>query len=312
MKKIFLLGTLLLFIFKISAQNDHPIIGVWQLKTVEVDGKTQPANGAVFIFDKGGVMKAARSLSGGSIPVGKWKCDKNRKMLIMESTMDKDFNGEAKVLNLKDGKLSYQKDGAVLNFTKAEMAKPDNTPIPLLKFTVDDFITEDGDDKYLEDGAKLPWTIDQIYEGLKNVKEMVYHVDHFVPGKGKTDSWDNSFKVKFHSDNELGVREYSYFQKDYIDMDDGIFPLNEDTRGQMVFFPQAEPEYFRYVGEEQVKTPLGNFKCVVFEGVGDFDLKLKYWMIINQPGVFAKIIKSKEDGFSMDYTNVYTLKEIKK
>jgi len=35
-------------------------------------------------------------------------------------------------------------------------------------------------------------------------------------------------------------------------------------------------------------------------------------MIIDQPGVFAKIIKSKEDGFSMDYTNVYTLKEIKK
>jgi hypothetical protein len=192
------------------------------------------------------------------------------------------------------------------------MAKPDNTPIPLLKFTMDDFITEDGDDKYMEDGAKLPWTIDQIYEGLKNVKEMVYHVDHFVPGKGKTDSWDNSFKVKYHSDNELGVREYSYFQKDYIDMDDGIFPLNDETKGQMVFFPQAEPEYFRFVGEEQVKTPLGNFKCVVFEGVGDFDLKLKYWMIIDQPGVFAKIIKSKEDGFSMDYTNVYTLKEIKK
>ncbi len=311
MKKTILLFALLLFISKINAQEDHPIIGVWQIENVQVDGQTKAGNGAVFIFEKGGVMKAARSLSGGSIPVGKWKCDKDRKMLIMKSTMDKDFNGEAKVLSLKDGKLSYQKDGAILNFKKAEMAKPDNTPIPALKFTTNDFITKDGDDKYLDDGAKLPWTIEQIYENMKNIKEMVYHVDHFVPGNGKTDSWTNSYKVKFHSDKELGIREYSYSQKDYIDMDDSIFPLNEDTAGQMIFFPQAEPEYFRYVGTEKVKTPAGTFDCTVMEGVGEFDLKLKYWMINDKPGVYAKIIKSKEDGFSMDYTNVYTLTEIK-
>ena len=232
-------------------------------------------------------------------------------MLVMESSMDKDFNGEAKVLKLKDGKLSYNKDGVILNFNKAEMAKPDNTPIPVLKFTTNDFITRDGGDKYLDDGEKLPWTIEQIYKNLKNVKEMLYHVDHFEPGHGKTDSWTNSFKVKFHSDNELGVREYSTTRNDYIDMDDGIFPLNEDTAGQMIFFPQAEPEYFRYAGTEKVETPAGTFDCTVMEGVGDFDLKLKYWMINDKPGVYAKIIKSKEDGSPMDYTNVYMLTEIK-
>ena len=311
MKKIILI-TLIVFAANIYAQTDHPITGVWELQTVTVDGKTQAANGAIFIFDKGGVMKAARSLDGGSIPVGKWKCDKDRKMLIMESTRDKDFNGEAKVLNLKDGKLSYQKDGAILNFKKAEMAKPDNTPIPSLNFTYRDFLDEDGGDKYLEDGAKLPWTIDQIYVGLNKVKEMVYHVDHYVPKRGKTDSWTNSYKVKYHSDNELGIREYSYFQKDYVDMDDSIFPLDDETTGQMVFFPQEEPEYFRVVGTDDIKIDLGTFKCTVIEGVGDFDLKLKYWMINDKPGVFAKIIKSKDEDNPFDYTNVYTLKEIKK
>jgi len=310
MRKIILV-TLIVFATNIYAQTDHPIIGTWELQTVIVDGKTQAANGAIFIFDKGGIMKAARSLDGGSIPVGKWKCDKSRKMLIMESTMDKDFNGEAKVLNLKDGKLSYKKDGATLNFKKAEMAKPDNTPIPKLGFTTDDFLDSDGGDKYLEDGAKLPWTIDQIYASLKKVKEMVYHVDHFVPNKGKTDSWTNSYKVKYHSDKEMGIREYSYFQKDYVDMDDCIFPLDDDTTGQMVFFPQEELEYFRFVGTEDIKTDLETFKCTVVEGVGDFDLKLKYWMINDEPGVFAKIIKSKEEDNPFDYTNVYTLKEIK-
>ena len=140
---------------------------------------------------------------------------------------------------------------------------------------------------------------------------MVYHIDHFVPKKGKTDSWTNSYKVKYHSDKELGIREYSYFQKDYVDMDDRIFPLIEDTTGKMVFFPQEEPEYFRVVGTEDIKTDLGTFKCTVVEGLGNFDLKLKYWMINDKPGVFAKIIKSKEEGNPFDYTNVYTLKEIK-
>ncbi len=310
MKKAILI-TLLVLATNIYAQTDHPIIGTWQLKSVVENGETHTGMQAVWIFKKGGVLMAARSLSRAGVPVGKWKCDKERKMLIMESTMDKDFNGEAKVLNLKDGELSYKKDGAVLNFIKAEMVKPDNTPIPALKFTYEEFLDSDGGDKYLEDGAKLPWTIDQIYAGLKKVKEMVYHVDHFVPKKGKTDSWTNSYKVKYHSDKEMGIREYSYFQKDYVDMDDCIFPLNDDTTGQMVFFPQEEPEYFRVVGTEDIKTDLGTFKCTVVEGVGDFDLKLKYWMINNKPGVFAKIIKSKEEDNPFDYTNVYMLKEIK-
>ena len=310
MKKT-ILFTVLLFAASIYAQDNHPIVGAWELQTVIVDGETQPANGAIFIFDKGNILKAGRSAAGPTFNVGKWKCDKDRKMLIMESTRDKDFNGEAKVLNLKDGKLSYTKDGATLNFNKVEMKKPDNTPIPKLGFTYEDFLDEDDGDKYLEDGAKIPWTIDKIYTGLMNVKEMVYHVDHFVPNKGKTDSWTNSYKVKYHSDSELGIREYSYFQKDYVDMDDRIFPLNDNTHGEMVFFPQENPDYFRYVGTEDVKTDLGTFKCTVMEGLGNFDLKLKYWMIIDKPGVFAKIIKSKEEGNPFDYTNVYTLKEIK-
>ncbi len=311
MKRKILITLFLLLAININAQDNHPIIGTWQLTTVEVDGEIKEGFESVWIFEDGGELKAGRSLSGPTFSVGKWKCDKDRKMLIMESTRDKDFNGEAKVLNLKDGKLSYQKDGAILNFKKAEMAKPDNTPIPILKYTYEEFLDSDGGDKYLEDGAKLPWTIDQIYVGLKKVKEMVYHVDHYVPKRGKTDSWINSYKVKYHSDKELGIREYSYFQKDYVDMDDRIFPLDDETTGQMVFFPQEEPEYFRFVGTEDVKTDIGSFKCTVIEGIGDFDLKLKYWMIIDKPGVFAKIIKSKEEGNPFDYTNVYTLKEIK-
>ncbi len=308
-KAIFII--LLLFVVKTYAQKDHPIIGTWQLKSVVENGKTHTGMQAVFIFEKGGALKAARSLSGGVIPVGTWKCDKKNKTLVMESTMDKDFNGKAKVLQLKGNKLSYNKDGAVLNFEKAEMAKPDNTPVPTLAYTVDDFFNSDGNEKYPDDAAKIPWTIDAVYKELKNVKEMLYHIDYFKPGKGKVNAKSNSFKVKYHSDTELGVREYSLSGKDYIDIDDRIYPLNDATMGEKVFFPQEKPDYFRYVGVEKIETPAGTFDCVVFEGVGKFDTNLKYWMIKDKPGVYAKIIKAKADGNPLDYTNVYILKEIK-
>lgn len=308
MKKTVLIAVLL-FVANIYAQDSHPIIGAWELQTVEVDGSEQSANGAIFIFEKGGELKAGRSVSGPTFTVGKWKCDKDRKMLIMESSRDKDFNGEAKVLNLKGDKLSYKKDGAILNFKKAEMAKPDNTPIPKLAFSDEDFYK--GDEYAYDDNDKLPWNLKQIYTSMKNIKEMVYDVDRFEPNKGKVDSWVNSYKVAFINDGELSIREYSYFRKDYVDMTENGYPLNDESEKEKEFYPRSKPDLFRVIGEEDCKTTAGTFKCTVVEAIGDFDTKVKYWMINDKPGTYAKIIIAKEEGNPFDYTNVYTLKEIK-
>lgn len=310
MKKLIIIPLFLLFALNSNAQDKHPIIGVWQLTTVEVDGETKEGFEAVWVFEDGGILKAARSVTNEAIPVGKWKCDKDRKMLIMESTMDKDFNGEAKVLKLKKNQLSYKKDGAILNFVMTEMVKPDTTPIPKLEFSYDDFYKGD-EYAYPEEDEKLPWNLEQIYASLKNVKEMVYNVSHFKPNKGNVDSWINSYKVKFIDDEGLSIREYSYFQKDFIDMTENVFPLNEETKGQKEFYPKSKPELFRVIGEEDCKTDLGTFKCTIVEAIGDFDAKVKYWMINDKPGTYAKIIIAVEEGNPFDYTNVYKLKEIK-
>lgn len=309
MKKTIIIPLFLLFTLNISAQN-RSIIGTWQLNSVIVDGETQTGMEAVWIFEKGGEFKAARSLAGGAISVGKWKYNKKQKMLIMESTIDKDFNGEAKVLVLKKNKLSYKKDGAILNFVKAEMAKPDNTPIPKLAFSGDDFYKGD-EYAYPEEDDKLPWNLEQIYASMKNMEEMIYDVDHFEPNKGKTDSWVNSYKVAFIDGGDLCIREYSYFQKDYVDMTENGYPLNEETKIEKEFYPKSKLELFRVVGIEDYKTTIGIFTCTVVEGMGDFDAKVKYWMINEKPGVYAKIIIAVDEGTPFDYTNVYTLKEIK-
>ncbi len=310
MKKLIIIPLFLLFVLNSNAQDIHPIIGVWQLTTVEVDGETKEGFEAVWVFEEGGILKAARSVTNEAIPVGKWKCNKDRKMLIMESTMDKDFNGEAKVLKLENNKLSYKKDGAILGFVKTEMAKPDTTPIPKLAFSEDDFYNGD-EYAYPEEDEKLPWNLEQIYVSMENVKEMVYDVDYFKPNRGKIDSSVNSYKVKFIDNEGLSVREYSYFQKDYIDMTENVFPLNEETKGRKEFYPRSKPELFRVIGQEDYKTDLGTFKCTIVEGFGDFDAKIKYWMINDKPGTYAKIIIAVEEGTPFDYTNVYELKEIK-
>ncbi len=312
MKKSIIIPLFLFFVLNSNAQEEHPIIGTWQLTTVEVNGETKDGFQAVWIFDKEGVLKAARSTSGKAITVGTWKCDKTRKMLIMESTIDKDFNGEAKVINLKEDKLSYKKEDAILNFKKTEMLSSNKASAkeiaPTLSFTSDDFFNGD---EYIDDSERLPWNFEQIYNNMKNIKEMIYDVDHFEPNKGKTDSWINSYKVAFMDEGDLSIREYSYFQKDYIDMSENGYPLYEETKAIKEFYPRSKPDMYKVVGEEFLNTISGELICTVVEAMGDFDQKIKFWMINDKPGVYAKIIIVKDEGNPFDYTNVYTLKEIK-
>lgn len=309
MKKLIIIP-FLLFVLNSNAQDKHLIIGIWQLTTVEVDGEIKEGFEMVWVFEKGGILKAARSITDEIIPVGKWECDKKLKTLTMESTMDKDFNGEAKILKLKKNILSYKKDGAILGFVKTEMAKSDTTPVPKLVFSEDDFYNGD-EYAYPEEDQKLPWNLEQIYVSMENVKEMVYDVDYFKPNRGKIDSSVNSYKVEFIDDEGLSIREYSYFQKDYIDMSENVFPLNEETKFQKEFYPRSKLDLFRVVRIEDCDTAIGTFKCTVVEGFGDFDAKVKYWMINDKPGTYAKIIIAVEEGNPFDYTNVYKLKEIK-
>ena len=311
MKKLLILAFVLLMAVNGMAQEKHPIEGSWVAQSVTVKGETRPANGMILTFDKGNVLKISRTLDGESAVAGKWKCDKKKKMLVLKSSNYKEFNGKAQVLKLDKDEFSYKKDGMILTFKRPLPKKASGGESVLLKYKTEDFITENGDEKYFDDWDKIPWTIDQIFKTMKNVKEMVYNVDHYEPGHGKTGTRTVRFKVNFVSDHELSIREYSDSKKDFVNENDEPYVLNEQTAGDMVFFPQAEPQYFRFTGTESITTPAGTFECLVMEGVGEFDLKLKYWMIKNKPGVFAKIIKSKEDGFSMDYTDVYTLTEIK-
>lgn len=318
MKKQILIIAILFISIQINAQQSK-IIGNWQLSKVTEKGVTKTNYTTVFIFADKGVLKAAKNASSDIIEVGTWKYNKKRKAIIMSSTLDKDFNGKATVLKVTENTLTYKKDGAILSFTKLDKldTPPETKPAisikPKLSFNRDAMLDADGSFNY-EDEDKLPWKIDSIVNYLKNYKEIVYTATHF-PNDYKPNSFLVSSKINYNvTDQTIDVREYSYAQNDYIDMNEDPITMNDltDYEDDFHFFPKDNLTIYKVVGTENIKTPLGNFDCTVVEGFSEFDNKIKYWMINSKPGVYAKIILVKEAPGSFGYTNVYTLKKLNK
>jgi len=314
MKKLTLI-VILLVAFAAKSQESK-IIGNWQLSQVVHEGKTETGLKAVFIFAEKGILKAARSATSKSMDAGLWKYNKKKKSIEMTSDLDRDFNGIAKILKLNDSVLEYEKDKAILSFKKITIeAKVNKIEMekPILAFEREDIMDEDGDFDYEEAESKLPWTLETIVNFLKEHHEIVFDVTNF-PDEQEADAWVESEKVNYNEEAQsIDVRRYSYFQNDYIDMTENPLWMNnlEEYEYDYMFFPKENLNLYKVIGTENLETVIGTFECTVVEGYGDFDGKIKYWMVNNKPGVFAKIIKVKDAMVPFGYTNVYTLKEIK-
>ncbi|MFK5877890.1 MAG: hypothetical protein QM478_00185 [Flavobacteriaceae bacterium] len=309
---------ILLIAFTVQAQESK-LIGTWQLSHVVYEGKTETGLKAVFIFAEKGVLKAARSTTSKSIDVGSWKYNKRKKTIVMTSELDKDFNGAAKILKLNDSILEYNKDEAILSFKKItpESIAANKNKItqqkPVLLFEQENMLDEQGDFNYEQEEQKLPWKIETIVNYLKSYNEIVYDVTHFADEEA-LDSWVESEKINYNEEEQsIDVRRFSYFQNDYIDMTEDPLWMNNlpENEYDFMFFPKENLNLYKVVGTENVGTPIGVFECTVVEGYGDFDGKIKYWMVNDKPGVFAKIIRVNDARVPFFYTNVYTLKEIK-
>lgn len=85
---------------------------------------------------------------------------------------------------------------------------------------------------------------------------------------------------------------------------------DEMSEAYNYFFPRNEMMYYRLVGVETLEVPAGKYECTVLEGFDD-ETKVKYWMINDKPGVYAKIIEEGEDHFGNLEQIVYELEEIK-
>ncbi len=218
--------------------------------------------------------------------------DENSVIFILFSDEAK---GKYRITELTDKKLVVE--NSINKFIAQKNISAGN--LDTLSFNYDDF-PEDKDDTEL-----LPWKdIYAMAETLSDVKYLKFRLGHYLSNintiyytellsKIKTDVDKPSINFQNLSVNDKDTSQYSEKHKG------GMMESNN------YFFPFEELYPFRVVGKEKINVPAGTFDCTVVEGL-DMDDKYKMWMIDNMPGVYAKIIKGK-DNFGK---TIYTVQEL--
>ena len=314
MKKLAITLIIIACSFSSQAQKSK-ITGNWQLTQVETNGEIETGIKLVFIFAEKGVFKLAEDANSRTMDAGTWKYNKKMNAIVMTSDLDKDFNGEAVVSKVNDNELVFKKEGSIMTFNKlAKLNPPPKITMekPILSFDRDDlFDNEEGFDERAE-ARKLPWRIPAIVNYLKDKKEVLFQYTSF-PDYREAYSWVVSTKFNYNeADQTLGARDYSYKQNDYIDMNEQAIPFDsfKENKEDFRFYPEEELDYYKVVSTNEIlKTALGDFECTVVEGLGGFSEKFQYWMVNNQPGVFAKIVKVKDQEPPFGRTTVHIIKE---
>ncbi|WP_282035570.1 hypothetical protein [Saccharicrinis aurantiacus] len=288
------------------------INGYWQLSKVEVGERIYSDLSAIYGFVEDGKLVASRSLNEETYTVGEWEKNKNE-LLLRSSSLDNDFNGSATIIDLTTEDLVYEKDEAILYFTKVELPNLEpvkeghHTTIEHLDFTIDDFFDEDEEFKYYDDEEKLPWNNTfELLQYLSKVNELVYHYLKIDSDGIITDNKTLKSKV-------ITNLEEPSLSVDFIFHGYDAYNLPKDTQlppnmsYDHLLFPEKEYS-FRIAGSEIITTPAGEFDCTVLEVIGEFDEIRKLWMITDKPGVYAKIIVYKSGDWG--YNALYELQAI--
>jgi hypothetical protein len=231
---------------------------------------------------------------------GNWIYNPDDKSLIIMGFSRK-LKGKLNVVSISENKLVLEKEGEKII---AEKEKNGNDKIERLTFEEDDF-----PEREEIDASEFPWNdFDYMAEYLQNIKMLVYKYGKLLPkintlkystiiSKVKVDLNKPSVDLKNSFVENNDTSQYSEKYKG------GLMGLYDN------FFPQAEIAPYRKTGVETVTVPAGTFECSVFEGFDGFD-KVKYWMINDKPGVYAKIIKEQIDPFGKLEYSIQELEKI--
>ena len=300
-----LLFILFVFVGASAFAQEEQIFGTWKLTELRKGNDVKKVDNG-YIFEEGGVLKLGFFNMEEIVEAGTWKYNQADNSISMQSTIDKSCNGIAKILKISDENLVYEKDAIEYHFTRESKNSAGLTP---MEFSEADFFTEDGNYKYDVETEKLPWQdISEMIRSLEDVNQLVYEYSVW-------NETTKSFDKKLLTANVLANSEEMALSIDYIFYGYDKFNLPEETElppntnYSAPLYPEKEFN-FRLTGTEELTTPAGTFTCVVIEAVEDETKKI-LWMIIDQPGVYAKIVTEKPGMFGAFYHGVFMLNDIR-
>ncbi|NOR44839.1 MAG: hypothetical protein GQ534_04565 [Candidatus Delongbacteria bacterium] len=203
------------------------------------------------------------------------------------------------MLNAQETKI--EGNGSVI---KASKDNSDLKKIEKLSFSEEDF------PELTDKDPSLPWMdFYNMVSTLNDVKHLKYRRGSLIEELNTFNYSTILSKIETNTDKQ-SVR-YTNLSISYGD----TMQFSENFKGGMSemyndFFPRNEMMFYRFLGVETIEVPAGKFECTVVEGV-DTNYNVKYWMINNKPGIYAKIIEEGVGQFDELEYFVYELEEIK-
>ncbi|MCA9695676.1 MAG: hypothetical protein KC636_39225 [Myxococcales bacterium] len=163
--------------------------------------------------------------------------------------------------------------------------------------------------KTLEPGkVELPWTFERVSGSIELGTTVTYALAG-KDAKGKDVSDRYQCKVKRASKDEVGV-SCNTLDKPSKDKGAGQVAVSGWSEWSP-FFSVEKPEY-ELKARETITVPAGEFDTVVAEIKGFFGAHQTVWMIVDKPGLYAKVNVLANAGAEGDQTNlVYELAEVK-
>lgn len=215
------------------------------------------------------------------------------------------LSGKSKIAEQSEGELTLEKNGETIVATKINTESNNSER---LEFSEEDFFDENGDYKYYEAEENLPWRDSyKMIMSLLDVHQLVYSYSELIEGTEAFDTKTLTADVVANQEEQTLSIDYIFYGYDRYNLpDDTQLPPNNEYSEAL--YP-VRNEGFRISGQEQLTTPAGTFDCTVVEAIGEFEARMKLWMINDMPGVYAKIIDDKPGDFG--HFIVFELQEIK-
>jgi len=258
------------------------LIGIWNFADADYE-----TNLLKFEAPNTFVMKSISGMET-STTQGEWMFDPSDNSLLITG-FAYSIRGMNSIKKLTADELEFIHEGQTIKATK-ENTEPNN--IERLTFVYEDFPEE------FDPYEIVPGKWQDLYElvvYLSTVDYLKYSYGTLIEDFSVF-SYDTVFK-KVEADvekNEVMFTNFSVFQGDT--MQSGQNFKDHLSESYNFFFPHDEPSVYRSLGTETITVAAGTFECTVIEGVDGED-KVKFWMINDKPGVYARIISEGEGPF---------------
>ena len=216
---------------------------------------------------------------------GKWLYNPTDSTLIVISFL-RDLRGKSSLKQITDNRFTIVNSGNEFYGKRVDTGRFN---IERLTFT------EEGFEEDTDYSDKLPWQdFDLMRQRLAGIKRLVYRSGYLIADMNVLFyGTDLKFVRVDESKGRVNFVNKVIHGRDTMQVSEDY---KDDLRNSFnPFFPEHDAGLYRVAGKDTIEVPAGEFNCTVVEAIDGFK-KIKYWMINDLPGVYAKIIYEEDDG----------------